>query len=164
MGPIAAAAAVAAGALQIATIKKQHQAESAGYYSGGFTGGRKYRQVAGVVHEGEFVANHDAVNNPNIMPVLNLIDQAQRSNTVGSLTTADVSRSISAPLGTAAGVQAAVPSIQVIDSGQSRTAESINRLSDILDGGLQSYTVLDGPDGFAAKWKKYQQLQKNKNG
>ena len=164
MGPIAASMALAAGALQIATIKKQHQAESAGYYSGGFTGGRKYRQVAGVVHEGEFVANHNAVNNPNLMPVLNLIDQAQRSNTVGSLTAADVSRSISAPLGTAAGVQAAVPSIQVVDSGQQRTAETIDRLSDILDGGLQSYTVLDGPDGFASKWKKYQQLQKNKNG
>ena len=164
MGPIAAAAALAAGALQIASIKKQHQAESAGYYEGGFTGGRKYKQVAGVVHEGEFVANHNAVNNPNLMPVLNLIDQAQRSNTVGSLTAADVSRSISAPLGTAAGVQAAVPSIQVVDSGQQRTAETIDRLSDILDGGLQSYTVLDGPDGFASKWKKYQQLQKNKNG
>ena len=164
MGPIAAAAAVAAGALQIATIKKQHQAESAGYYSGGFTGGRKYRQVAGVVHEGEFVANHHAVNNPNLMPVLSLIDQAQRDNTVGSLTAADVSRSISAPLGTAAGVQAAVPSIQVVDSGQQRTAETLDRLSDILAEGIQSYTVLDGPDGLDAKWNKYQRLKKNKNG
>ena len=164
MGPIAASMALAAGALQIATIKKQHQAESAGYYSGGFTGGRKYRQVAGVVHEGEFVANHHAVNNPNLMPVLNLIDQAQRSNTVGSLTAADVSRSISAPLGTAAGVQAAVPAIQVVDSGQQRTAETIDRLADILDGGIQSYTVLDGPDGLDAKWNKYKQLKKNKEG
>ncbi len=164
MGPIAAAAALAAGGLQIATIKKQHQAEAAGYYSGGFTGGRKYRQVAGVVHEGEFVANHDAVNNPNLMPVLSLLDQAQKTNTVGSLTAADVSRSISAPIGTAAGVQAAVPTIQVVDSGQQRTAETIDRLSDILDGGIQSYTVLEGPDGFEAKWNKYQQLKKRKNG
>lgn len=162
MGPIAAAAALAAGGLQIATIKKQHQAEAAGYYSGGFTGGRRYKQVAGVVHEGEFVANHDAVNNPNLLPVLNLIDQAQRSNTVGSLTATDVSRSISAPIGTAAGVQAAVPTIQVVDSGQQRTAETIDRLSDILDGGIQSYTVLEGPDGFESKWNKYKQLKKNK--
>lgn len=164
LGPIAAAAALAAGGLQIATIKKQHQAEAAGYYSGGFTGGRKYKQVAGVVHEGEFVANHDAVNNPNLMPVLSLIDQAQKTNTVGSLTAADVSRSISAPLGTAAGVQAAVPSIQVVDSGQQRTAETLDRLSDILAEGIQSYTVLDGPDGLDAKWNKYQRLKKNKNG
>ena len=164
MGPIAAAAALAAGALQIAAIKKQHQAEAAGYYDGGFTGGKKYKQVAGVVHEGEFVANHNAVNNPNLMPVLSLIDQAQRSNTVGSLTADDVSRSISAPLGTAAGVQAAVPSIQVVDSGQQRTAETINRLADVLEGGIQSYTVLDGPDGLDAKWNKYNKLKKNKNG
>lgn len=164
LGPIAAAAALAAGGLQIATIKKQHQAEAAGYYSGGFTGGRRYRQVAGVVHEGEFVANHEAVNNPNVLPILNLIDQAQRNNTVGSLTAADVSRSISAPLGTAAGVQAAVPTIQVVDSGQQRTAETIDRLADVLEGGIQSYTVLEGPDGFEAKWNKYQQLKKNKKG
>lgn len=164
MGPIAAAAALAAGGLQIATIKKQHQAEAAGYYSGGFTGGRRYKQVAGVVHEGEFVANHDAVNNPNLLPVLNLIDQAQRSNTVGSLTATDVSRSISAPIGTAAGVQAAVPTIQVVDSGQQRTAETIDRLAEVLEGGIQSYTVLEGPDGFDAKWNKYQRLKKNKNG
>lgn len=164
LGPIAAAAALAAGGLQIATIKKQHQAEAAGYYSGGFTGGRRYRQVAGVVHEGEFVANHEAVNNPNVLPILNLIDQAQRNNTVGSLTAADVSRSISAPLGTAAGVQAAVPTIQVVDSGQQRTAETIDRLADVLEDGIQSYTVLEGPDGFEAKWNKYQQLKKRKNG
>lgn len=162
LGPIAAAAALAAGGLQIATIKKQHQAEAAGYYSGGFTGGRRYRQVAGVVHEGEFVANHEAVNNPNVLPILNLIDQAQRNNTVGSLTAADVSRSISAPLGTAAGVQAAVPTIQVVDSGQQRTAETIDRLADVLEAGIQSYTVLEGPDGFEAKWNKYKQLKKNK--
>ncbi len=164
LGPIAAAAALAAGGLQIATIKKQHQAEAAGYYSGGFTGGRRYRQVAGVVHEGEFVANHEAVNNPNVLPILNLIDQAQRNNTVGSLTAADVSRSISAPLATNAGVQAAVPTIQVVDSGQQRTAETIDRLADVLESGIQSYTVLEGPDGFEAKWNKYQQLKKRKNG
>ena len=164
MGPIAAAAALAAGALQIASIKKQHQAESAGYYEGGFTGGRKYKQVAGVVHEGEFVANHDAVNNPNLMPVLSLIDQAQKTNTVGSLTAADVSRSISAPLATNAGVASAVPSIQVVDSGQQRTAETIDRLADVLESGIQSYTVLDGPDGLDAKWNKYKQLKKNKEG
>lgn len=162
LGPIAAAAALAAGGLQIATIKKQHQAEASGYYSGGFTGGRRYRQVAGVVHEGEFVANHEAVNNPNVLPILNLIDQAQRNNTVGSLTAEDVSRSISAPLGTVAGVQAAVPTIQVVDSGQQRTAETIDRLTDVLESGIQSYTVLEGPDGFEAKWNKYKQLKKNK--
>ena len=94
LAPISAGIALAAGAIQIATIKKQHQAEEAGYYEGGFTGGRRYRKEAGVVHEGEFVANHQAVNNPNVLPFLNFLDQAQRNNTVGSLTAQDVSRQL----------------------------------------------------------------------
>lgn len=63
LAPIAAAIATATGMLQIAAIKKQHAAEEAGYYSGGFTGGNEYRKKAGIVHEGEFVANHLAVGN-----------------------------------------------------------------------------------------------------
>lgn len=74
LAPIAAAMAIAAGALQIATIKKQQQAQEAGYYEGGFTGGHRYRKEAGVVHEGEFVANHQAVQNPAILPFLNFLD------------------------------------------------------------------------------------------
>ena len=101
LAPIAAAAAIAAGAMQIAAIKKQHQAEAEGYYLGGFTGGRQYRRQAGIVHEGEFVANHQAVNNPHLMPVLQLIDHAQRTNTVARLTADDVSRAITAPQTTA---------------------------------------------------------------
>ena len=97
LGPIAAAAALAAGALQIATIKKQHQAEEAGYYEGGYTGGRNYRKRAGVVHEGEFVANHQAVNNPNLEPVFSLLDNAQRNNRVASLTREDVQGALGSP-------------------------------------------------------------------
>ena len=66
----------------------------AGYYEGGFTGGSRYRKEAGIVHEGEFVANHQAVNNPNVLPFLNFLDQAQRNNTVGALTAEDISRQL----------------------------------------------------------------------
>ena len=120
--------------------------------------------MAGVVHEGEFVANHEAVNNPNVLPILNLIDQAQRNNTVGSLTAADVSRSISAPLGTAAGVQAAVPTIQVVDSGQQRTAETIDQLNAVLAEGIRAVVAIEGPDGIHEKYTKYLRLISNKKG
>ena len=96
--PIVAAAfasmALAAGMIQIAAIQKQQAAQQAGYYEGGFTGGRRYRREAGVVHEGEFVANHKAVNNPQVRPMLEFIDTAQRNNTVGSLTADDISRQL----------------------------------------------------------------------
>lgn len=91
---IAAAAATAAGMLQVAAIKKQAQAQEAGYYEGGYTGGHRYRQQAGVVHEGEFVANHQTVNNPDVRPVLDLLDLAQRNHTVGTLTADDISRQL----------------------------------------------------------------------
>ena len=95
VGPLCpSAAAVAAGMIQVAAIQKQAQAQQAGYYEGGFTGGRRYKKEAGVVHEGEFVANHRAVNNPNVRPVLDFIDQAQRNNRVGSLTADDISRQL----------------------------------------------------------------------
>lgn len=94
LAPIAAAAAVATGMLQVATIRKQHQAQQTGYYEGGFTSKGDYRKEAGVVHQGEFVANHQTVNNPNVMPVLRLIDNAQRNNTVGSLTARDITNSL----------------------------------------------------------------------
>ena len=85
----------AQGIMQIAVAKQaQQQASQVGYYGGGFTGGKRYRKEAGVVHEGEFVANHQAVNNPAVRPMLDFIDKAQRNNTVGSLTADDISRQL----------------------------------------------------------------------
>lgn len=155
LAPIAAAAALAAGAIQIASIKQQHAAEAAGYYEGGFTGGNSYRTEAGVVHEGEFVANHQAVNNPNVLPVLRLIDQAQRTNRIASLTAADVSRAIAAPMTTATNTSAGTTTVKVVDNTSTRTTEALDRLSAQLDAGLAAYVTIDGPDGFARQWKRY---------
>ena len=138
MAPIAARIALAAGALQIATIMKQHQAEEAGYYEGGFTGGRRYRREAGVVHEGEFVANHQAVQNPAILPFLNFIDQAQRNNTVGSLTADDVSRSMGA--GGSSQVVAPIVNVQTDNDG---LREALDRSSDV-NGQLADILTKDG--------------------
>ncbi len=157
LGIAAAAAATAAGMMQIAVIKKQHEAEASGYYEGGFTGGNSYHRTAGVVHEGEFVANHAAVNNPNVLPVLNLIDQAQRSNRVASLTAADVSRAISAPMTTATNTTTA-GAVQVVDVSSAATAATLSRLSEQIDEGITAIVTIDGEDGFARKWKKYQRL------
>ena len=168
MAPIAAAAAIAAGAIQIAAIKKQHQAEAEGYYLGGFTGGRQYRRQAGIVHEGEFVANHQAVNNPHLMPVLQLIDHAQRTNTVARLTADDVSRVITAPQTTAslagqAFASAATaanntPSLQVVDTATPAQTEAINQLNQQLAKGIKAYVVMSGPDGLDQQYTHYKKL------
>ena len=161
LGPIAAAMATAAGMIQIATIKKQHEAQQAGYYSGGFTGGANYRREAGVVHEGEFVANHEAVNNPNVLPVLRLIDNAQRNNTIASLTAADVSRAISAPQAAAATASSA-PAVQVIDTANERTANAIERLNQHIEQGIHASVSITGDDGIERQMNRYNDLKKRR--
>lgn len=66
-----------------------------GFEEGGYTGSGRHDEPKGIVHAGEFVANRYAVQNPAIRPVLDLIDQAQRNNTIGSLTAKDVSAVLS---------------------------------------------------------------------
>jgi TP901 family phage tail tape measure protein len=163
IAPIAAGLATAAGMLQIATIKKQHQAEAAGYYEGGFTGPGHYKKEAGVVHAGEFVANHNAVNNPQLLPALQLIDAAQRNNTVASLTAQDVSRA----MGTG-GAAVVAPVVNVNnDNGQmgaslDNVSSTIDRLNEQLNLGIKSYMVFTGPDGFDRKWSQFQKMKSNK--
>lgn len=148
LAPIAAAAALAYGAMQVATIKKQHQAEAAGYYEGGFTGGNRYRREAGVVHEGEFVANHNAVNNPQLLPALRLIDVAQRNNTVGRLTATDVSRAMG--VGGATVVSAPTVNVQTDNSELAGTLQqardTIDRLSTMLANGDINVRMPDWDD------------------
>lgn len=159
----AAAAATAAGMIQIATIKKQHAAQSEGYYEGGFTGGNRWRRSAGVVHEGEFVANHEAVRNPNVLPVLQLIDHAQRTNRIASLTAADVSRAVMAPLATSANTAAtaSVAALQVADGGANgATNEVLTRLTEQMDRGIKAVVVIDGPEGLDRQWTLYNKMKR----
>ena len=160
LAPIAAAAAVAAGAVQIATIRKQAEAQRVGYYRGGFTGGDNYRKEAGVVHEGEFVANHQAVRNPSVLRVLRVIDHAQRNNTVARLN-----------LDGAGGVAAASVAVS---SGDGRSedrsgvasaealTDTLTRLADTLERGIRSTVSIDGDDGVAHQLQRYNNLRANK--
>lgn len=165
LGPIAAAAATAAGMAQVAIIKKQHEAQSAGYYEGGFTGGTNYRRKAGFVHEGEFVANHNAVNNSAIRPALQLIDLAQRNNTVGSLTAADITRS----LNTGGNAIVSAPVVNVTTDNETLNA-TINSLHDVLgrlnvilsNGRIKASVSIDGEDGVAYNLDKYNKMKGRK--
>lgn len=163
MAPIAAGMATAAGMLQIATIKKQHQAEAAGYYEGGYTGGNRYRKEAGVVHEGEFVANHNAVNNSSIRPALDLIDRAQRSNTVGSLTAEDITRSLGQ------GGSAVVAPVVNVNNDNTEVRQSldgvnaaVSRLTQTLDDGIEVEVPISGRRGLHRRLQDYQRILNNK--
>jgi len=88
------AAAAAQGAIQLATAKAQAD-QAAGLYKGGYsdeyqegyTRKGNPREQAGVipVHRNEFVANHKTVANPQIRPVLDVIDRHQKVGDVSML-------------------------------------------------------------------------------
>ena len=163
LAPIAAGMATAAGMIQLAAIKKQHQAEAAGYYDGGYTGGNRYRKEAGVVHEGEFVANHNAVNNSSIRPALDLIDRAQRSNTVGSLTADDITRSLGQGSST---VVAPVVNVNNDNTEVRQSLDGVNaavsRLTQTLDDGIEVEVPISGRRGLHRRLQDYQRILNNK--
>lgn len=168
LAPIAAAMAVAAGVMQIATIKKQQQAsEAQGYESGGFTPQGKSDEVAGVVHKGEWVASQRLVNNPRTRPLLEALDYAQRTNTIGSITAADVSRTITAPAVIAAQPQAPTvvnnTTYNQAATDNSELTSTIRELKDRLNEPFVTVNTVSGDHGIQKAQDDYSRLMKNKS-
>lgn len=169
LAPIAAAMAVAAGAIQIATIKKQQQAsEAQGYSEGGFTPPGRKNEPMGTVHAGEWVASQKLVNNPQTRPLLEALDYAQRTNTIGSLTASDVSRSITAPMVLASQpaaqpvvVQSAPPTVVVEQN--SEYAATMRQLADRLNEPFVTVNTVAGDHGIQQAQDEYDRLMKNKS-
>ena len=168
LAPIAAAMAVAAGVIQIAAIKKQQQAsEAQGYAEGGFTPAGPRDKEVGVVHAGEWVASQRLVNNPRTRPLLEALDYAQRTNTIGSITAADVSRTITAPAVLAAQPQA--PTIvnntynTTTSEANSDYADTMRRLAERLDEPMGAIVTLTGDYGLNRAQEEYDNLMRNKS-
>ena len=168
LAPVAAAMAVAAGALQIATIKKQQQAsEAQGYMSGGFTPDGRPDEVAGVVHAGEWVASQKLVKSPQTRPLIEALDYAQRNNTIGALTAADVSRSITAPMVLAAQPQPSpvvnvnVPP-QPSAGADERLCATLDRLDERLNEPFVTVNTVTGDHGIQRAQEEYDRLMRNR--
>ncbi len=58
--------------------------------TGGFTPSGPWDRPQGIVHSNEFVANRFATANPSVRPVLDLINEAQRSGSVSRLSPDDI--------------------------------------------------------------------------
>jgi TP901 family phage tail tape measure protein len=86
IGAAKAAAQVAAIKAAFAVVKGM----VGNFYTGGYTGPGSWDQPQGIVHSNEFVANRFAVANPNLRPIFDVIDVAQRSGNVGNLTAEDI--------------------------------------------------------------------------
>lgn len=158
MAPIAAAMAIAAGAIQIATLKKQRDAALAqGYATGGYTRpGGKY-EPAGIVHAGEWVASQELLANPTAAATIAALDEAQRNNTIGMLSKPGHASSYS-PI---VQQQSAVPSATLSQS--SKESDVLERLNKTLDNGIYAATLMTGDRGIVRAQRRYDQLMKNKS-
>ena len=170
MAPIAAATAVAAGMLQVAAIKKQQQAsEAQGYATGGFTPEGRVDEPVGVVHAGEWVASQRLVHNPATRPILEALDYAQRTNTIGSLSAADVSSSITAPavLANSAVRSQSVPQQVIVQNvpeapSDNGLTETIRLLRERLDEPFLTVNSVTGETGIKQAQDEYEKLIRNK--
>lgn len=151
LGAVAAAAAVASGAAQIAVAKQQRDEakglKTGGYsdeYVEGYTRSGNPDDVAGVipVHKNEFVANHESVANPHVRQFLDVFDVAQKNGTIRMINTTQILEQVRTRSGKYAG--------GFVDTGDS--SGSSFAASDISSSGLT-------PE----QWKQLVELMKENN-
>lgn len=175
MAPIAAAMAIAAGMIQIAAIKKQQQAsEAQGYAQGGFTPQGRVNEEVGVVHAGEWVASQKLLASPVARPLINALDYAQRTNSIGSLRADDVSRTIvgtgavASPSPQPVVIQAPTDNVASAALAQSAAVlskyeETMNRLSQRLNEPFVTVNTVTGDTGIKQAQDEYDTLMRNKS-
>ena len=164
LGPIAAAMALAAGGIQIAAIKKQQAASLAqGYSKGGFTPDGRPDEAVGIVHAGEWVASQKLLKNPRTRAAIEALDYAQRNNTIGRLSAADVSRTVTAPsvLAGAAGDGTMQRTMEAMVAVMSRYGETMSRLGDRLDEPFVTINTVTGDMGIKQAQDDYQKMMNN---
>ena len=168
LGIAAAAAAVIAGAAQIAVANQQRE-QAANMWDGGYTGeGGKYEKRKLIqTHGGEFVANKKTVQ--ILRPAFDIMDYAQRTGNVAALTGPDMARA----LGTSSGPVKNSPSGQPVVAGQTastnpdviRALNDNTRMMAILHKKLEEPFVgevyIDGPRGVKQNLTDYDKLIKN---
>jgi len=153
LGPIAAGLALSAGLLQIAAIRKQHAAQSQGYSEGGFTRPGAKDEPAGIVHAGEWVASQRLLASPVARPMIEMLDHAQRTNTIGRLGTggSGVSPSVASPVG----------GTSVVYHESAELRDTIRRLNERLNEPFVTINTVTGDHGIKAAQDEYQRLMNN---
>ena len=144
---------LAKAAAEIALITAAFQTAKAvinGFEDGGYTGYGKHDEPKGIVHAGEFVANRYAVSNPSVRPVLDLIDRAQKNNTIGSLTAKDVSAVLSGVSSTTNNTyyQQATPADNGMSAVMLEAVKVMGALNKRLNEPIYTYTKATGKMGI----------------
>jgi len=83
-GAIAAAFIGATGAVQVASaVAQRNRLKSLS--EGGFTGDGGKTEPAGIVHRGEYVIPQEGVNNPHLLPFINMFEAARQNKSLARL-------------------------------------------------------------------------------
>ena len=155
---------VAKAALQIAAIKAGFAVVKGligNFYTGGYTGAGEWDEPKGVVHSNEFVANRFAVANPSVRPVLDLINQAQRNNTISTLSAADISRVLpGSNSGQTVVVQNDNPELMALIA---ECSQAVGSLQERLKYPIKAITTISGRDGVRKGLDDYDTLLNNKS-
>ena len=140
------------------------------FYTGGFTPSGDWNQPQGIVHSNEFVANRFAVANPNLRPIFDAIDVAQRSGNVGNLTAEDIAAVAGSGKSTRT-VPAKAPSASATTTTNDpamvamliECTRVLRKLKNRLDAPLVAETYVTGKRGINQAQKEYQKLNNNKS-
>lgn len=140
------------------------------FYTGGYTGPGNWDQPQGIVHSNEFVANRFAVANPNLRPIFDVIDVAQRTGNVGNLTAEDIA--------SVAGSGKSTRTVPAKAPGASATTTTndpamvamlvectrvLRKLKNRLDDPLVAETYVTGKRGINQAQREYKKLENNKS-
>lgn len=163
------AVVAASGAMQLATAKASAD-QAAGLYSGGYsdeyqegyTDRGNPREQAGVipVHKNEFVVNHKAVANPEVRPLLDVIDRHQK---LGDIQMLNATRMLEEAYGRGryhggytAGTDTDQDGTEAMNGGQNY-AEMIELLRSIEGNTADALTVKEVRDAI----RRLERLEKN---
>lgn len=166
IGAAKAAAQVAAIKAAFAVVKGM----VGNFYTGGYTGPGSWDQPQGIVHSNEFVANRFAVANPNLRPIFDVIDVAQRSGNVGNLTAEDIAAvagsgksTHTVPAKTPAASATTTTNDPAMVAMLIECTRTLRKLKTRLDEPLVAETYLTGKRGINQAQKEYQILNNNKS-
>lgn len=163
----------AKAAVQVAAIKTAFAVVKGmvgNFYTGGYTGPGDWDQPQGIVHSNEFVANRFAVANPNLRPIFDAIDVAQRTGSVGNLTAEDIAAVAGSGKSTRA-VPAKAPAASATTTTNDpamvamliECTRVLRKLKNRLDDPLVAETYVTGKRGINQAQKEYQKLNNNKS-
>ena len=163
----------AKAAAQVAAIKAAFAVVKGlvgNFYTGGYTGSGSWDQPQGIVHSNEFVANRFAVANPNLRPIFDAIDVAQRSGNVANLTAEDIAAvagpgksTRTVPVKTPASSATTTTNDPAVVAMLIECTRTLRKLKTRLDEPLVAETYLTGKRGINQAQKEYQKLNNNKS-